>query len=91
MVTQFQSSYGGKSPLHWNGAQVEHYPQSTLMASYGDVKVKVLVTPTSQQFDLPWFNGGLHPCLIVYLEERFQKAWDSFEYPLHTLLSEGLS
>ena len=35
-------------PLHWNGVQFEHYSHNTLMASYGYVEVKVLVTPTSQ-------------------------------------------
>ena len=49
-VHSFNKS-GGNSSLHWNGAQVEHHPQNTLKASYGDVEVKVLITPTSQQLE----------------------------------------
>ena len=33
-----------KSPLHWNYASVEHYSQNTVMASYGEIEVKVFVT-----------------------------------------------
>ena len=43
---------------------------TSLMVSYDNVEVKVLVTPTSQQLECPWINGGLHPCLIKYLEEQ---------------------
>ena len=41
-----------------NSAQVEHHSQNILMASYGEVKVKLLVTPTSKQLERPRSNGS---------------------------------
>ena len=45
----------------------EQYPKNALIASNGDVKMKVPVTPTTQQLEWRCSNGGMHPCLIVYL------------------------
>ena len=51
-VSTAQSRSGGESPLHWNSAHVEHYPQNTMMASYCDMEMKMFVTPTSEQLGL---------------------------------------